>query len=311
MVKLPETKCEVITVMNPRTLVRHIREGVKNIFRNGWMTFASVSAVAVTLLLVGSFLAIMMNLNEFANTIESDVEISVHIDVSAKENDIKQLQTRIERIAEVEKVTFSSKDEQLQKLIKSMGEEGEAYELFEQDNPLSDVFVVKTVEPTQVMKVAKQIETFDHTEKVLYGKGTVEKLFKGFGIARNIGIGIIVGLLFTAMFLISNTIKITIVARRREIEIMKLVGATNGFIRWPFFIEGLLLGVIGSIIPIIITVWSYSYIFTTASPKLEGTFFTLLPVSPFIFQLSGLLLAIGAFIGVWGSLVSVRKFLKV
>lgn len=311
MVKLPETKCEVITVMNPRTLVRHIREGVKNIFRNGWMTFASVSAVTVTLLLVGSFLAIMMNLNEFANTIESDVEISVHIDVSAKENDIKQLQTRIERIAEVEKVTFSSKDEQLQKLIKSMGEEGEAYELFEQDNPLSDVFVVKTVEPTQVMKVAKQIETFDHTEKVLYGKGTVEKLFKGFGIARNIGIGIIVGLLFTAMFLISNTIKITIVARRREIEIMKLVGATNGFIRWPFFIEGLLLGVIGSIIPIVITVWSYSYIFTTASPKLEGTFFTLLPVSPFIFQLSGLLLALGAFIGVWGSLVSVRKFLKV
>ncbi|KAA0548788.1 ABC transporter permease [Bacillus sp. BGMRC 2118] len=297
--------------MTPRTLARHLREGVKNIFRNGWMTFASVSAVTVTLLLVGSFLAIMMNLNQFSKSIESDVKISVHIDVSANEDDVKLLKQRIERIPEVDKVTFSSKDAQLDNLIESMGEEGQAYELFEQENPLNDVFVVKTDEPTQVMKVAKQIETFDHTDKVLYGKGTVEKLFKGFGIARNIGIAIILGLLFTAMFLISNTIKITIVARRREIEIMKLVGATNGFIRWPFFIEGLLLGVIGSVIPIIITVWSYSYLFTTANPKLEGTFFTLLPVTPFIFQLSGLLIALGAFIGVWGSLVSIRKFLKV
>jgi cell division transport system permease protein len=298
-------------VMNLRTMKRHIREGVKNIFRNGWMTFASVSAVTVTLLLVGSFLAIMMNLNEFASSIESDVEISVHIQVGATEDERTELETRIKRIPEVETVTFSSKDDQLQKLIESMGEEGEVYSLFKQDNPLSDVFVVKTKEPTQVMEVATQIEELKYAEKVLYGKGTIEKLFKGFGIARNIGIGIIVGLLFTAMFLISNTIKITIIARRKEIEIMKLVGATNNFIRWPFFVEGLLLGVIGSILPIAITVWSYSYLYTTANPKLEDTFFTLLPVTPFIFQLSGLLLAIGAFIGVWGSLLSVRKFLKV
>jgi cell division transport system permease protein len=297
--------------MNPRTLTRHIREGVKNIFRNGWMTFASVSAVTVTLLLVGSFLAIMMNLNEFANSIESDVEISVHIELGATDAEASELEARIKRIPEVETVTFSSKDAQLQGLIESMGEEGESFGLFKQDNPLNDVFVVKTKEPTDVINVATKIEGFSYAEKVLYGKGTVEKLFKGLGIARNIGIGIIVGLLFTAMFLISNTIKITIIARRKEIEIMKLVGATNGFIRWPFFIEGLLLGVIGSILPILITVFSYNYLYITVNPKLEETFFTLLPVTPFIFQLSGVLLAIGAFIGIWGSLLSVRKFLKV
>lgn len=294
-----------------RVLARHIREGVKNIFRNGWMTFASVSAVTVTLLLVGSFLAIMMNLNQFATSIEDDVEISVHIALEATESDRAGLEANIKRIPEVETVTFSSKDEQLQSLIESMGEEGDSFSLFKQDNPLNDVFVVKTKEPTDVIKVATQIERFSAAEKVLYGKGTIEKLFKGIGIARNIGIGIIVGLLFTAMFLISNTIKITIIARRREIEIMKLVGATNWFIRWPFFIEGLLLGVIGSILPIVITVFSYNYLYEIANPKLQDTFFTLLPVTPFIFQLSGLLLLIGAFIGVWGSMLSVRKFLKV
>jgi cell division transport system permease protein len=297
--------------MKLRTLTRHIREGVKNIFRNGWMTFASVSAVTVTLLLVGSFLAIMMNLNQFAKTIESDVKISVHISFEASESDVAGLEANIKRIPEVDSVTFSSKDDQLKNLIESMGEEGESFTLFEQDNPLNDVFIVTTKEPTDVIKVATQIERYNQAEKVLYGKGTVEKLFKGIGIARNIGIGIIVGLLFTAMFLISNTIKITIIARRKEIEIMKLVGATNGFIRWPFFIEGLLLGVIGSILPIVLTVSSYNYLFTTANPKLEDTFFQLLPVTPFVFQLSGILLLIGAFIGVWGSLLSVRKFLKV
>ncbi|WP_246942711.1 permease-like cell division protein FtsX [Bacillus pinisoli] len=297
--------------MTLRTMVRHLREGVKNIFRNGWMTFASVSAVTVTLLLVGSFLAIMMNLNQFAKSIEDDVEISVHISLEATESDRAGLEASIKRIPEVETVTFSSKDQQLQSLIESMGEEGESFSLFKQDNPLNDVFIVKTKEPTDVIKVATQIERFSQAEKVLYGKGTIEKLFKGIGIARNIGIGIIFGLLFTAMFLISNTIKITIIARRKEIEIMKLVGATNWFIRWPFFIEGLLLGVIGSILPILITVFSYNYLYETANPKLEDTFFQLLPVTPFIFQLSGILLLIGAFIGVWGSLLSVRKFLKV
>ncbi|MFZ3591574.1 permease-like cell division protein FtsX [Bacillus sp. DJP31] len=297
--------------MKLRTLVRHVREGVKNIFRNGWMTFASVSAVTVTLLLVGSFLTIMMNLNHFADSLESDVKVSVHIDIGSTEEQIKELEARIKTIPEVDTVTFSSKDEQLQAMIKSMGDDGAPFALMEQDNPLNDVLIVKTKEPTDVVEVAAKVKEFEYAEDAIYGEDTVKKLFKGIEIARNIGIGIIVGLLFTAMFLISNTIKITILARRKEIEIMKLVGATNGFIRWPFFIEGLLLGIIGSILPIAITVFSYKYVYDLASPKLVGTFFNILPVTPFIFQISGLLLAIGTFIGIWGSLLSVRKFLRV
>ena len=161
------------------------------------------------------------------------------------------------------------------------------------------------------MSVAKQIEKMDFASKVKYGQGSVEKIFDVTNTGRIVGIVLIIGLLFTAMFLISNTIKITIFARRREIEIMKLVGATNGFIRWPFFLEGLCLGVMGSILPIIMVGITYYYSFDFLSDKLSGDFLQLLPFSPFIYQISGVLLLMGAFIGVWGSVMSVRKFLKI
>lgn len=297
--------------MKLNTLTRHFRESVKNLGRNGWMTFASVSAVTVTLLLVGVFIVIMMNLNSMATSIEEDVRIRVHIDLAATPEDQEQLRKEIEKIPQVGTLEFSSKEDELASMIKSFGEEGKIFELFEQNNPLHDVFIIKTKEPTDIMMVAKQIESFSYAAKVKYGQGEIEKIFATVKVSRNVGIGLIVGLLFTAMFLISNTIKITIVARRREIEIMKLVGATNAFIRWPFFLEGLFLGVLGALLPIGIILGTYDYLYGMIQPRLEGTFLQLLPFQPFAFQVAGLLIAIGAFIGVWGSLMSVRKFLRV
>ncbi|GAE44028.1 cell division protein FtsX [Mesobacillus boroniphilus JCM 21738] len=214
------------------------------------MTFASVSAVTVTLLLVGIFFVIMMNLNKVATTIEEDVEIRVHVDIAANDKDKEVLEQQINQVSGIKNVTYSSKEQELESLIKSLGDEGEAFQLFEQDNPLNDVFVVKTKNPTDTMRVAKQIEKLNYVSTVKYGQGKVEKLFSFIKVSRNVGLILIVGLLFTAMFLISNTIKITIMARKREIEIMRLVGATNGFIRWPFFLEGLWLGILGAILPI-------------------------------------------------------------
>jgi len=161
------------------------------------------------------------------------------------------------------------------------------------------------------MKVAKQIEKSTFVAKVKYGQGKVEKLFKFIKASRNVGVVLIIGLFFTAIFLISNTIKITIIARRREIKIMRLVGATNTFIRWPFFLEGLWLGVLGSILPIILISIAYYRAYDYVTPYLEGTFIKILPIDPFIYQVSGILILMGALIGVWGSLMSVRKFLKV
>ncbi len=297
--------------MKARTLSRHLKESVKSLGRNGWMTFASASAVTVTLILVGVFFVIMMNLNKVATTLEQEVEVRVHIDVAANKEDQKALEKKIQGISEVKSVRFSPKDEELDNLIESFGEEGEAYKLFEQDNPLNDVLVVKTKDPEDVMKVAEKIEKMEYAAKVKYGQGEVEKLFSFLNGARNVGLVLIVGLLFTAMFLISNTIKITIVSRRREIEIMRLVGATNGFIRWPFFLEGLWLGVLGSILPITLIAISYNYVYDYLAPKLQGNFMEILEFSPFVYQVSGLLLLMGALIGVWGSMMSVRKFLKI
>ena len=297
--------------MKIRTIGRHARDSLKNITRNGWMTFASVSAVTVTLILVGVFFVIMMNLNRVAQTIEDDVQIRVHIDVAANQQDQQALKSEIESIPAVKSVTFSSKEKELNNLVDSLGEEGKSFKLFEQDNPLNDVFIVKTKKPTDTMQVAKQIEKANYVAKVKYGQGKVEKLFKFIKAARNVGVVLIIGLFFTAIFLISNTIKITIIARRREIKIMRLVGATNTFIRWPFFLEGLWLGILGSILPIIVIGMAYYRAYDYIGPKLQGTFIKVLPFDPFVYQVSGILILMGALIGVWGSVMSVRKFLRV
>jgi len=297
--------------MKVRVLMRHVREGFKNIVRNGWMTIASVGAVTTTLILVGVFLALVLNLNEMAANIEDDVQINTLIDVTAEEDDIVELGDQIEKIAGVETVHFSSNDEELEKLIDSMGDQGSSWQLFEQDNPLNHVYIVKAEEPEQTEQIAKQIETLDYVQEVNFGEDVVHQLFKFNNYARAIGSVLIIALVLTAVFLISNTIKITIMARSREIGIMKLVGATNGFIRWPFFVEGMLLGALGSIIPILVILIGYYYLENNAAELLSFSFVELLPYNPFALQLSLLILVIGVVIGVLGSVMSVRKFLKV
>lgn len=299
------------TAMKARTVKRHLRQGVKNIFRNGWMTVASIGAVTVTLLLVAAFLAVILNLSHMADKVENDVELKVLIDVTANADQIQELGNEIEKLDKVDSVVFSSKEDELNQLIKSMGEEGKSWKLFKQDNPLNPAYTVKAKNPQDTEPLAKQIEDLPHVHQVNYGKDVVNKLFDFLKYARVVGLILIVGLVFTAIFLISNTIKLTIMARSREIGIMKLVGATNGFIRWPFFIEGFLLGVLGSAIPIAVLMTGYHYLLKYVTQKVNLPFFELLPFNPFAWELSLLVLAIGAVIGVWGSVMSVRKFLKV
>lgn len=297
--------------MKARNIKRHFREGFKNIFRNGWMSVASIAAVTVTLILVSVFIALVVNLNHMANNIEGDVEISVHIDRTADESEIKELGQELKGIAKVDTVVFSSKDEELEKLINSMGDEGQSWELFEQDNPLNHAYIIRAEDPDDTVSIASSIESLDHVDEVVYGQEVVERLFQFTKYARTIGLVLILGLVFTAIFLISNTIKLTIMARSKEIGIMKLVGATNGFIRWPFFVEGLLLGILGSVIPIAIILSGYYYLEKSLGAQITFNFVELLPFNPFAWQLSLLVITIGSFIGVWGSVMSVRKFLKV
>lgn len=308
MAGLSGTNSGVTTVMKPRTILRHFRESLKSLGRNGWMTFASVSAVTVTLLLVGVFVVLMLNMNKIASDIEKDVEVRVLVELGAEEPQIEELQTNIEQINGIESIDFSSKEDELRNLMEDMGED---FRLFEQDNPLYDVFIVKAENPVETQRIANEIKGFENVNDALYGEAKIERLFSFLQMSRNVGLVLIIGLLFTAMFLISNTIKITIVARRKEIEIMKLVGATNWFVRWPFILEGLWLGVLGSIIPIAIVSTGYYYAYQFIEPKLRNHFIQILDYTPFIYQVNFLIILMGCLIGAWGSFMSVRKFLRV
>lgn len=312
MAPLFEISFEEIMAMKIRTVGRHVREGVKNIGRNGWMTVASVISVTITLLILGVFVLLALNVNFIADQLEEQVEIRVFMELTTGEAERLGVERRLQAIPEIESIVFVSKEVGIEQFIESMGEQGQHFEEFkDENNPLPDVYLVQTSRPQDSAEVAQRIEGFEHIYKVNYGAGTTEKLFAITQTVRNIGLIFIIGLAFTAMLLIANTIKITISARREEIGIMKLVGATNTFIRWPFFIEGLLLGVIGALIPIGVLFLGYQQLLKAVGDYLKINFFELLPLHPLAFEMSMLLLGLGAFIGIWGSLTSVRKFLRV
>ena len=294
--------------MKIRTMGRHIRDAFKSLFRNGLMTFGSVSAVSMILLIVGVFVSLLFNVIKIGSDIENDVNVRVYIDLAADQEKTDQLEAKIKELADVESVTFRSKDEELEDVTKSFAEE---FSLFKNDgNPLRNAFDVKAKEPQKTSAVAKAIEGMDYVARVRYGEARADNLFRIIATARNIGAVIIVGLLALAMFLISNTIRSTIYSRRTEIEIMRLVGATKAYIRWPFFLEGGMIGLLGSIIPIGL-VWSiYLWIYKGGSDFFSGSSFSLLDPNPFLIYVSLAMAAIGITIGAFGSILSMRRFLK-
>ena len=294
--------------------LRHLREGFKGTLRNGWMTFAAISAVTITLLLVGVFALVMFNVNEISENVESDVEIQVFVTRTAEEANVEKLGENLEQIPGVESVTFSSKEDELENFRNQLGEDANAYGTVEKDNPLHDRYIVKASDPLETETVADAVQSLANVDKVTYGQDYIDKMFAFFNGIRIGGLVLIVGLTLMAMFLISNTIKMTIFSRRREIEIMRLVGAKNSFIRWPFFIEGLLLGVFGALIPIAVIYFGYDVAYSALQPSLDqlnSDIFKLIDPSILTTQVSLVLLALGAFIGIWGSTTSLGRFLKV
>lgn len=305
--------------MKLRTILRHLREGLLSIIRNGWMSFASMSSIFISLFLLGVFLLLALNVNSFASTIENQVQIRVYLQTTVDQAKVDELSNKIKSIAEVSKVTFVSKEEGLELLRKNLGEDGDVlldgYD--KESNPLPDSFTVEVFDPQTIKEAADRITAINKADdmvpitSVKYGQGTVETLFKITNAVRNIGLVIVVGLGITAMFLISNMIKMTIIARRREIGIMKLVGATNSFIRWPFFIEGALIGIVASAITATVVLVSYSELVRLTQVELGLMMMKLVTVQECGVMVAGLLIGLGTLIGVWGSTISVRKYLKV
>jgi cell division transport system permease protein len=283
------------------------------------MTFASVSSMAISLFILGVFLLLTLNVNYITAQIEKQVEIRVYLEVNTPQDQVAALEKDMKAIPEVKTVKFVSKEEGLVYLRDKLGESGkELLDGFEgENNPLNDAFTIEVDDPRNVGAVADKITALNAGKepkpiyKVNYGKGTVETMFRVTEIIRYIGLGIVILLSVTAVFLIANTIKVTILARRREIAIMKLVGATNSFIRWPFFIEGALLGFFGSVIPIAILLTGYWNLLNLDGLNLNLMMIKFKPFDEISYTLTILLLGIGMAIGIWGSLLSVRKFLRV
>lgn len=293
-----------------RTFFRHLLESLKSLKRNGWMTVASATAVAISLTLLGIFLSLIMNATKLAEDIENNVDISVLVDIGTNQEDIDKLKKELEDLPNVKSVEFSSKDEELKKLEESMGS---VWSMFEGDsNPLYDNFIVKAKNPQTIKKVAKQAAKLKNVHRADYGGLVSDKILKITKGMRTWGLGAAVLLVFVAVFLISNTIRITIMSRQREIQIMRLVGAKNGYIRWPFFLEGAWIGVIGSILPCLIIFFGYKAAYRVLSqPQILGASYRLLTPETFSIQIMLLLVGIGILIGALGSVISMRRFLKI
>ncbi|EOH86979.1 permease-like cell division protein FtsX [Enterococcus asini] len=291
-----------------RTFFRHLLESIKSLKRNGWMTVASVSAVTITLSLVGVFMAVIINATKLAEDIESNVDVSVFIEYGTKQPEIDALEKELKGLDDVKGVKFSSADAELEKIKKSMGPK---WDLFDEDsNPLYDVFVVSTTDPKQTKHVAKEAGELENVYKADYGGLESEKIFKISEVVKTWGLAAAALLLFVAMFLISNTIRITIISRQREIQIMRLVGAKNGYIRWPFFLEGGWIGLIGSLIPVALMVFGYQKVYEILNPILLRSNYSMVKPGDFSLQISLVLVAVGFVIGSLGSVLSMRRFLK-
>jgi len=294
------------------TMFRHAREAFKSLRRNTWMTFAAVSAVAVTLLIFGLFLVFAFNINYLAKELDQQVAIRASIYPGTSADDIEQLQKQIEQDPAVKSVTFIPKAQGLQQMKAQLGEDSKILEGLEgEENPLPDTLVIVPKDPQRIKELAKRIEANNLVEEEDHGDGVTDKLLDFSSLVRNVVLVFGLGLAVLAAFLISNTIKLTIFARRREIEIMRLVGASNWFIRWPFFIEGAFIGMLGAVFPVIIVLAFYKAALNVLTDGSQYSFIKMLPMMPLSLYVALLTTLLGVLIGIWGSVISIRRFLRV
>lgn len=287
----------------------HFKSAWKSLTRNIAITVSSATAVTVTLILVSMFLMIAGNLNEMSQKIESSVQIYVQIDPIVEEDGFVLLQEEIEALPHVKKVKFSSAEEQFDIFLES-DDGGSEYEIFREDNPLPAAFYVDATDGKYVKQISDKIANMEGIMSSNFGGDNATKMIEAFDSIR-IGGGILVAsLCFLAIFLISNTIKITIHGRSDEIAIMRFVGADNLFIKTPFMLEGMLIGFMGAIIPVILTLVGYFYLYDLLGGQLFSSMFVLQAPVPFALYISLTLLVIAMGVGIIGSFFSVNKYLK-
>ena len=293
-----------------RIFGRSIRDAAKSVIRNFSLSFASIMCTTITLLLVSVAIICAVNINNATKSIEDELSIVVYLNKDIAEENIENIKADIESQKNVEEVVFKSKTEWKDE----MSEYDDTFSTvlnYLDENPLSDSFIVKVVNVDKLSDTAEYIKSINGVDVVKYGEGMVDEVITAFDVVKKVVAVVVIALILVTAFLISNTIKLTIFSRRSAIEIMRLVGASNLTIKIPFIIEGFIIGVIGSIIPICVTIYGYVVLYSLLNGHVFSNMIVLLKPYNFVFYVSGILLILGAIVGMIGSLLAVRKYLKI
>ena len=296
-----------------RTIRRYFRDAAKSLVRNFSLSLASISCITITLIVVALSIVISYNIEQIASKIKQDVTMVIFIDNDATSEEVENIGNQIKIIDNVEGITFKSKEESANELAESDSTFNTVTQEWTDDtNPLLDSYMIKVKDIEKIHDTANEIKKIDKINTVNYGEDMINQILPVFEVIDKVFIGAVIALIIVTAFLIANTIKLAIFARRTEIEIMRLVGASNISIKVPFIIEGLFLGGIGAIIPIIVTIYGYTALYD----YFGGTLFSsnlaqiITPV-PFVYIISVILLIIGMLVGMFGSYRAVKKYLKI
>ncbi len=290
-----------------------IGEGFGNVFKNKKSTGASLMIMCATMIIFGIFLILGENINHFVSEVESAQGIQVFINNDATQEQIDEIGDKIRKIDGVSTVEYKSKEEALNQMKEKFGDKQDLLAGYESNNIFPASYVVTLTDLTKSKEVQDQIITFDNIKKITSKDETVTTLIN---LANGIKIvtGVILALLIIiSIFIIANTIKLTVHARRKEISIMKYVGATNGFIRWPFIVEGMIIGIVASIISITIVGIAYSFVAEkmVSSQFMQVINMSLVTFSDMFNSIIFVYMLLGIGIGALGSVISMRKYLKV
>lgn len=289
---------------------KHCKTAIKNIWRNGVMSVSSIFAVTITLVLIAVIGVVAVNIQDMTYSIENSLTIYVKMERELSDKEAQKIQPQIEAIEGVKSAKFSSKSQELDKMIESQSDDGKKlFENYRKNNPLGAAYNVEVDDTKQLQQVANQIEEIENVNEVSFGGSSTTSLVDSLEMIRNGGAVFVVALTILALFMIANTIKLTITSRQTEISIMRMVGASNWFIRLPYMLEGIFIGALGTIIPFLVLYFGYTAFYNNALTVVPAMM-SLREPFPFIWQASGILLGLGCGVGLIGSFVSVRKFLK-
>lgn len=285
------------------------KETFYSLFRNKFMAVASVLTVTLSMFILGVFLCAVLNINHMATYLENQVEMTVYLKDGLNTEQVMAVGKKLKALPDLKEIKFTNKDQAMAEFKQRLGDQQGIVDAIN-GNPLPSSYSTSFATPASLKNAVSIVTQYPEVDSVQYGQDIIEQLYKVAQVIRIGGIILIVFLAGAEIFIISNTIRLTVFARRREIQIMKYVGATNGFIRWPFIFEGMIIGFIGSGLSAFI-LWEGYKVVLMEMAQAGLVFIPMIPLWPFIGYMTIMLLAAGIIIGILGSTISLRKYMKV